>query len=149
MAINGSGLSGSRKTWPLFFFFSSKIKVQIENMFNTSNLVQVPYVKRIFMSILFFISELQDRTSNTFFNYERSNPNTHHTTPPHPLACMWWLWTSKGHAWSSNWASYCPWLFEKTILDSNSEKKPQLERDLSMVFMDVVPDMFDLRRTKI
>jgi hypothetical protein len=34
-------------------------------------------------------------------------------------------------------------------LDSNSEKKPQLERDLSMVFMDVVPDMFDLRRTKI
>jgi hypothetical protein len=71
------------------FFFSSKIKVQIENMFNTSNLVQVPYVKRIFMSILFFISELKDGTSNTFFNYERSNPNTHHrphhTTPS--LAC--------------------------------------------------------------
>jgi len=84
MAINGSGLSGSRKTWPLFFF-PSKIKVQIENMFNTSNLVQVPYVKRIFMPILFFISELKDRTSNTFFNYERSNPKTHHTTPL--LAC--------------------------------------------------------------
>jgi hypothetical protein len=59
-------------------------------MFNTSNLVQLPYVKRISISILFFISELKDRTSNTFFNYERSNPNTHHTTPHHTtpfLAC--------------------------------------------------------------